>query len=192
MKIVNKPIAELVPATYNPRRLSKSEYEHIKNSLNNFGFVNPIIVNTHKGRENIIVGGHQRVKVWQDMGHTEAPAVEVDLTPAREKELNIRLNKAGGSWDWDILANEFEADELIDWGFEEKELDFGTDFESGAEDAGIDLELPDDIEESGVKMVQIFLNQTTHPIFMDAVQADREEHETITDVVYRKVVNGND
>jgi ParB-like chromosome segregation protein Spo0J len=192
MNIKNKKTKDLVPATYNPRQLSKIEYEQIKESLESFGFVNPIVVNTHKGRENVVVGGHQRIKVWEAMGNTEVPVVEVNLTEAKEKELNIRLNKASGSWDWDILANEFDIDQLLDWGFLEKELDFGSDFTGAGGDVDLELELPSELEQAGVKMVQIFLNQETHPVFMAHVQKDKEEHESITDVIYRKVVGERD
>lgn len=65
MKIVKKKISDLKPAEYNPRRMTEKQKQDIRNSLTEFGLVDPIIVNTFKGRENVIVGGHQRVKVWQ-------------------------------------------------------------------------------------------------------------------------------
>jgi ParB-like chromosome segregation protein Spo0J len=190
MKVINKPIAELKPAEYNPRQLSKQEFEQMKSSLQEFGFVDPVIINTHKGRNNVIVGGHQRVKVWQSMGHTEVPVVTVNLKPPKEKELNVRLNKAGGSWDWDILANEFNLDELLDWGFSESDFNLGSEFDdlpAGVTDDG--LELPDDLEVSGVKMVQLFFSDSTYEPFISAVQAAKEEGESVTDTVYRIVTS---
>ena len=133
MDIVNKQIADLIPAEYNPRQLSKEQFEQIRRSLDEFGFVDPVIVNIYKGRENIIVGGHQRVKVWQSMGNKEVPTVEVSIPEEKEKELNVRLNKATGSWDWDILANEFELESLLDWGFSEDEILFDLDKEDEEE-----------------------------------------------------------
>lgn len=120
-------VKDLIPADYNPRQLSIEQFDKIQESLTRFGFVDPVIVNTHKGRENIIVGGHQRVKVWQSMGNKKVPTVEVDLPIEKEKELNVRLNKASGEWDWDMLANAFDADDLIDWGFTEDELQIKED-----------------------------------------------------------------
>ena len=56
------------------------------------------------------------------LGLKEIPCVEVELNPAKEKELNIRLNKNVGEWDWDALANYFDVGELTEWGFMDEEL----------------------------------------------------------------------
>jgi len=188
MKVINIKTKDLIPATYNPRQLSKIAYQQIQESLESFGFVNPIVVNTHKGRENVVIGGHQRIKVWEAMGNKQVPAIEVSLPLEKEKELNIRLNKAGGAWDWDVLANEFELPDLLDWGFSESDFSFGSEFD-GVEDGAVDLdlELPGGLEEAGVRMVQIFLNDRTHKTFMDTVKEAKEEGESITDTVYRLV-----
>jgi len=122
MNIVNYSISELRQAEYNPRKLTEKQFEDLKASLQEFGAVDPAVVNTHPTRENVIVGGHQRIRAWEDLGNSNYPCVEVNLEIDKEKELNIRLNKSGGSFDFDILANEFETEDLIDWGFEEWEL----------------------------------------------------------------------
>ena len=121
-KIIQRDIDTLIFAEYNPRQLTKDQYKHLKDSISRFGLVDPIIVNKNKERKNIIVGGHQRVKVAKDMKIETVPVLEVDLTYERERELNIRLNKNTGEWDMDNLANFFDMDELTDWGFDEKEL----------------------------------------------------------------------
>ena len=120
--IIQKPIDSLIFAEYNPRQLSDDQYKHLKDSISRFGLVAPIIINKNKDRKGIIIGGHQRVKVAKTMGIKEVPCVEIDLTYDKEKELNVRLNKNVGSWDFDILANTFDVDELIEFGFDEKEL----------------------------------------------------------------------
>ena len=84
--------------------------------------VDPIIVNKNKDRKNIIIGGHQRVKVAKDMKIEVVPCLELDLTYEKERELNVRLNRNTGEWDMDSLANFFDEDELMDWGFNEKEF----------------------------------------------------------------------
>ena len=121
-KIIQRDIDTLIFAEYNPRQLTKDQYKHLKDSISRFGLVDPIIVNKNKERKNIIVGGHQRVKLAKDMKIETVPVLEVDLTYERERELNIRLNKNTGEWDMDNLANFFDMDELTDWGFDEKEL----------------------------------------------------------------------
>jgi len=118
MKIKNRKITELIFAEYNPRTLKEPAYKALKDSLTRFGIVDPILVNTNKERENIIIGGHQRARIWGEMGNETIPTVGLDLTLEKEKELNIRLNKNTGTWDWDSLANNFEELELSDWGFE--------------------------------------------------------------------------
>lgn len=150
MKVVERKISDLKESEYNPRLLTKSEYADLKRSLQEFGFVDPVIVNMNKDRENVIVGGHQRVKVWRDLGHDTVPCTEIDLTYEKERELNIRLNKNTGSWDYDVLANFFDIDELVDWGFTQSELQLGVG--SGVEDE-ID-ENDDVIEEMEIRQYE--------------------------------------
>ena len=132
-----KDINSLISAEYNPRQLKKEQYQNIKESLQRFGFVDPVIVNKNKDRKNIIIGGHQRVKVAKDLEYTEVPCLELDLTLDKEKELNIRLNKNVGEWDYDILANLFDFNELMDWGFTDEDLKL---FDNGYDDEFV---LPD-------------------------------------------------
>ncbi len=124
MKIVETKLSDLIFAEYNPRQLSKEQFQQIKDSITRFGIVDPIIVNSNKDRKNIIIGGHQRVKVALEMGIDTVPCHFVNLTRDKERELNIRLNKNTGEWDWEILAGAFDVDELIEWGFSEDELSF--------------------------------------------------------------------
>jgi ParB-like chromosome segregation protein Spo0J len=124
MKIERVAINKLKPANYNPRQISNKQYKDLKESVNRFGIVDPIIVNKNG---NVVIGGHQRLKVCKDLKHTEIDCVVLDLTKEEERELNIRLNKSGGEFDLDILANEFEIEELKDWGFKEIELGLNID-----------------------------------------------------------------
>ena len=121
-KIVNRDINSLIFAEYNPRQLTKDQYKNLRDSIDRFGLVDPIIVNKNKDRKNIIIGGHQRGKVAKDMKIEVVPCLELDLTYEKERELNVRLNRNTGEWDMDSLANFFDVDELMDWGFNEKEF----------------------------------------------------------------------
>ena len=103
MNIEKKKVTELLPADYNPRKDLKPgdpEYEKLKRSIEQFGYVEPVIWNGRTGR---VVGGHQRLKVLQDSGITEIECVVVDLPESKEKALNIALNKISGDWDKDKL-----------------------------------------------------------------------------------------
>jgi hypothetical protein len=89
LTIVHRKIEDLKPASYNPRGISDAAFEGLKESLKKFGLVDPLVVNVRTG---LLVGGHQRLKAAAAIGLTEVPTVEVDMTPAQEKALNITLN----------------------------------------------------------------------------------------------------
>ena len=96
-------VSVLKPAEYNPRKKLKKgdkEYEKIKKSIEEFGFADPLVVNS----DMTIVGGHQRLTVAMDLGYTEVPCAVVDVDKTREKALNIALNKITGSWDEQMLS----------------------------------------------------------------------------------------
>ena len=93
-------------------------------SIATFGLVDPIIVNKNG---YVVIGGHQRLKVLNEMQTDTIPCVVLDLSKEKERELNVRLNKNTGDFDIDILANEFDIDELVDWGFKHIDLDVNID-----------------------------------------------------------------
>jgi ParB-like chromosome segregation protein Spo0J len=124
MIIEKKQIADLIPAPYNPRQSTAKQEKHLKESLEKFGMVEPIIFNKQTG---YIVGGHFRVRELKKLGIKEIECVIVDLNEADEKELNIRLNANTGSWDWDTLANDWEVVDLEAWGLDIPQFDEGND-----------------------------------------------------------------
>ncbi len=102
MKIEKIKIEKLRPAEYNPRKDLKpedEEYQKIKKSITEFGYVAPVIVNSNM----TVIGGHQRLKILKELGYTDVECVIVDLDPNKEKALNIALNKISGDWDNDKL-----------------------------------------------------------------------------------------
>lgn len=104
MLIEKMKTENLLPADYNPRKDLKpgdEEYEKLKRSIEQFGYVEPVIWNRTTGR---VVGGHQRLKVLIDMGINEADCVVVEMDETKEKALNVALNKISGEWDKDKLA----------------------------------------------------------------------------------------
>ncbi|MVB09480.1 DNA methylase [Caprobacter fermentans] len=128
MQIQKVPAEKLNPAKYNPRRdlqPGDPEYEKLLRSVDEFGYVEPIIWNRRTGN---IVGGHQRFKVLRQLGFDEIDCVVVDMDEAREKALNIALNKISGDWDTAKLAEVFKDIEqygisLDITGFEAPEID---------------------------------------------------------------------
>ena len=84
--------------------------------------VDPLIVNSHPSRQNIVIGGNMRLKVLKNMKYTEVPVVYLNLDEAKERDLNVRLNKTGGEFDLDLLKD-FDESLLEDIGFSSEELD---------------------------------------------------------------------
>jgi ParB-like chromosome segregation protein Spo0J len=123
MLIKKLKIADLKPAEYNPRQSTKQQEANLKESLTKFGVVEPIIVNQNAERNNIIIGGHFRVRELRKMGFKEVDCVILDLPLEDEKELNIRLNANTGAWDFDLLANNFDLEDLTTWGLEIKDIE---------------------------------------------------------------------
>ncbi len=124
MRIEKRLIKDLKPAEYNPRKSNKKQEEALKNSLEKFGAVEPIIVNDNANRKNIIIGGHFRVRELKKLGYKEIDCVIVELTLENEKELNIRLNANTGEWDFDLLKINFDSLDLNSWGLEMPEISF--------------------------------------------------------------------
>lgn len=123
LKIHQINIKELNPAPYNPRKWTEESVKQLAESIQQFGLVDPIIVNGAPERKNIVIGGHFRLKVAKDLGFKEVPVVYVNIPDEiRECELNLRLNKAVGEWDLELLA-EFDESLLADVGFTSEELD---------------------------------------------------------------------
>lgn len=92
------------PAKYNPRKdlqPGDPEFEKLKRSVEEFGYVEPILWNQRTG---VVVGGHQRLKVLQHLGYTEVDCVILDLDEKKEKALNVALNKISGDWDIPLLT----------------------------------------------------------------------------------------
>ena len=131
MIIEKKQIADLIPAPYNPRQSTAKQEKHLKESLEKFGLVEPIIFNKQTG---YIVGGHFRVRELKKLGIKEIECVIVDLNEDDEKELNIRLNANTGSWDWDTLANDWDVVDLEAWGLEIPNWSAGSELNTMNED----------------------------------------------------------
>ena len=130
MEIIEVDINLLKPAEYNPRAMSKKEAKDLEASLDKFGMVEPIVVNKAEDRKNIIVGGHQRYFVLKAKGVKTIPVVYVDIPDLKkEQELNLRLNKNLGHWDWAMLAN-FDEELLKEAGFDDLDLSIFTSVDS--------------------------------------------------------------
>ena len=141
LKITQWDVEKLINAEYNPRVLKEHQFKQLKDSIERFGLVDHILVNVNKDRHGIIIGGHQRTFVAQKLGMKKIPAIELNLTLEKEKELNIRMNKNQGEWDFESLANFFDQEDLLDFGFQE--------YEFGVTDEELDYSILDDEDVEG-------------------------------------------
>lgn len=118
------PIDELIPADYNPRKHDKGASEQLKQSIRKFGLVDPLMVNSAPNRKNVIIGGHFRWEIAKELGYKTIPVIYVPISDIkREQELNLRLNRNTGEWDWKMLADLFDEDFLSGLGFTSEEFD---------------------------------------------------------------------
>ena len=123
MRIEHVSIDLLKPAEYNPRKWDKEAETQLKESIKRYGIVDPLLVNSAKDRKNILIGGHFRLSVMEELGIKTVPVVYINIPDIeKEKELNIRLNKNTGEFDWDLLTK-FDESFLADVGFSSEDLD---------------------------------------------------------------------
>ena len=146
MQFERRRLADLHPAEYNPRVLltpDDPEYIEIKNSINEFGYADPIVVNY----DGTIIKGHQRRNVMMDLGMEEADVIVLDIRDkTKEKALNVALNKITGKWDNSILKDllaelDLEGYDFTVTGFQRQDLEDLiqlTDVPPEANDDGFD------------------------------------------------------
>lgn len=120
-------IKDLIPHPKNPRTLSKISYKDLVRSFKKFNYVELAAINL----DNMILAGHQRIYVMQNIGwgdkEIEVRVPSRMLTDAEANEYLIRSNKNTGDWDHEMLANEWEIEDLLLWGWNEKELNIQLD-----------------------------------------------------------------
>ena len=151
MIIESIPIPKINPARYNPRKdlqPADSEYQKLKKSIIEFDLVEPLVWNKRSGN---LIGGHQRLKILKEMGHTEVEVSVVDLPDAKEKALNLALNKIQCDWDLPMLKNLLEeldtgAFDMEITGFDDKEIeDLMNQFHMPGEGLTDDDEIPEKV-----------------------------------------------
>jgi len=144
---VRRKVADLVPASYNPREMTYEQDRALETSLERFDLAEIPVVNADNG----LIGGHQRIRKMIELGRGDE---EIDvrvpsrqLTEEEAKELNVRLNKNRGQWDFDMLANLFDTGDLLEWGFDPDEL---GDVEE------VDQRSPGGLQDAGKLAIQPF------------------------------------
>lgn len=148
-----RPIKELKELPGNPRTIKKDQFEKLKKSIKDnadYFEARPIILSDRTG-ELVILAGNQRYKAAKAIGLKEVPTILLpNLTEEREKEIIIRDNVENGDWDWDELANTWDAAKLADWGVQM------PDWASEAEPEIIEDEVPEPPAEPKSKLGEIY------------------------------------
>ena len=140
IKLVYVPIDSLKGADYNPRVQDAVATEKLKDSIRRYGLVDPILVNCAPKRKGVIIGGHFRWKVAKELGIEQVPVVFLNIPSLEcEKELNLRLNRNTGEWDWALLKG-FDIDLLLDVGFDDVDLSHVWDDSLETEDDNFDVD----------------------------------------------------
>ena len=121
----------------NPRLIKDDKFKKLVQSIVDFPQmleIRPIVVNS----DMIILGGNMRYKACKEAGIKEIPVIIADsLTEEQQKEFLIKDNVSGGEWDWEVLANEWDSEQLESWGLDLVGFDLDSD------DLGTDFTLPD-------------------------------------------------
>lgn len=130
-------VKELIPYEHNPRKLTKDQHDQLTKSLKKFDMVETPVINL----DNKLIVGHMRLKVMAELGMTndliDVRVPNRQLTPKEHEEYLIRSNKNTGEFDFDILGNVFDKDELVEWGFNEIELGLMTLGEDGFDESSV-------------------------------------------------------
>lgn len=129
MEYIN--INTIKPNNYNPKKMTIEEEDEIKKSIERFGIVDPLIINSAENRDGFLIGGHQRYKIYKKLGYKKVPVIKLKIKDIeKEKELCLRLSKNIGSWDINLLAN-FTEEKLKSYGWLESEMDdiFGIEMD---------------------------------------------------------------
>ena len=134
-------IGELKPNPNNPRIIKDDKFKKLVQSIKDLpemAEVRPIVVNT----DMVVLGGNMRLKAMREAGWKEVPIEVVDWDEDKQRQFIIKDNVSGGEWDWDMLANEWDADELNEWGLDLPEFEQVQELEAEEDD----FEMPDEVQ----------------------------------------------
>jgi hypothetical protein len=140
MKSEKISINKLIPNPNNPRLIKDDKFKKLVQSIKDFPEmldIRPIVVN----KDMVILGGNMRYKACKEAGVKEIPVIITDLSDEKQKEFLIKDNTSGGEWDWDIIANEWDIEQLTECG-----LDVPLNLETELEAVEDDFEVNDQIE----------------------------------------------
>ena len=184
MNIIELPLTEIKPNPDNPRYISKDKFEKLKKSIQDFPEmlkIRPIVI-----RNGIALGGNMRLKALQELGHKKAYVIKAeDLTEEQVREFIIKDNVGFGEWEWDVIANEWNVEQLEDWG-----LDM-PGFEINAEELGTEFSLPDGDKEPFQQQTYTLADQQAEQIKNAIADIKKTEEYKYVETFGNENSNGN-
>ena len=197
MEFKKLPIDSLVPASYNPRKKLKpgdSEFEKIKNSIAEFGYVDPVIIN----QDLTVIGGHQRITVLKSLGYSEIDCVVIDVDKTKEKALNVALNKISGEWNKELLVDLIQELQSLDYdvsftGFDPPELEqlfsevHSKEIKEDDFDVAAELAKPAMSQKGDVWLLgphRLVCGDSTDPAMFDLLMDGKKANLVVTDPPY--------
>lgn len=171
-----RKISEVKLNPNNPRLIKDDKFKKLVQSIKDFPEmlnIRPIVVN----KDMIILGGNMRYKACKEAGLKEIPIIITDLSEDKQREFLIKDNTSGGEWDWEVLANEWNAEELDAWGLD-LPIDFNPEVLEAEED---DFEVPEGGIETDIVLGDLFEIGEHRLICGDSTQTD----------TFEKLMNGH-
>jgi hypothetical protein len=184
MKTEIVPINTVKLAPNNPRVIKNDKFKKLVSSIKEFPEMlklRPIVVDN----DMMVLGGNMRLRACREAGLTEVPVIlATDLTEEQKKEFVIKDNSSFGEWDWDVLANEWSIEELVDWGLDIPASYFDDDKEPEFDKDELDEAL-DKYINSKVKQITLYFDNQQYEYVIGKLEeiAKEKELESNTDVI---------
>ena len=135
------PIGTIKNNPNNPRVIKDDKFKKLVQSIKDLpemAEVRPVVVNT----DMVVLGGNMRLKAMREAGWKDVPIQVVDWDEDKQRQFIIKDNVSGGEWDWDMLANEWDIEELQEWGLDLPDFDNAKELEAEEDD----YEIPDQVQ----------------------------------------------
>jgi hypothetical protein len=197
MQVKKVKISEIKTNPKNPRLIKDDKFKKLVKSIQEFPQMlelRPIVVDEN----NIVLGGNMRLKACIEVGLKEVYIVQAaDLTEEQKNEFIVKDNVGFGEWDWDVLANEWEAVKLEEWGLDVWQLNMDNDFED-AEDIITNNENYDHVDDiavnylnSDVKKFEIYINHEDYDTVVTKINSIKKNNniENNSDAIVWLILN---
>ncbi|NBU34846.1 hypothetical protein EBS40_09575 [bacterium] len=135
------PIGTIKNNPNNPRVIKDDKFKKLVQSIKDLpemAEVRPVVVNT----DMVVLGGNMRLKAMREAGWKDVPIQVVDWDEDKQRQFIIKDNVSGGEWDWEMLANEWDTEELQEWGLDLPDFDNAKELEAEEDD----YEMPDELK----------------------------------------------